>query len=380
MRRVLAAEDGAGLGHHLLDEGMAHPGADRRPAHLAHDLGHDLRADEVVHDRLTGVPFEDPLGEDGGGDRAGQGLRLVVDEEDAVGVAVERQPDVGAGVEHGPLQVLEVLELDRVGGMVRERPVELGIEDRQVDRQVGEHGGDDGAAHAVGGVGDDTQRAQCVDVDEGVDVLDVLGEQVALLDPAPLGGAFEEPGLDRRPDIREPRVLADGGGARPAQLDPVVLGGVVAGSEHRRRRVEPPRREVHEVGRDQPELDHVGAGQGGAVGERGRERLRRRPHVPPHQHQRRARERDERVADPPRDVVVEVVRVQPTDVVGLEDRVESLVAHSAAGYPASLPRPFSPALCCFLRLRHHGQSASPATPNTPATVPTRPRYSGAVVE
>ena len=380
MGRVLAAEDGAGLGHHLLDEGMADPRADRGPAHLAHDLGHDLRADEVVHDRLSGVPLEDPLGEDGGGDRARQGLRLVVDEEDAVGVAVERQPDVGAGVEHGPLQVLEVLELDRVGGMVRERPVELGIEDRQVERQVGERGGDDGAAHAVGRVGHDTQRAQRVDVDERVDVLDVLGEQVALLDPAPLGGPLEEPARDRRLDLGQPRVLADGGGAGAAQLDPVVLGGVVAGSEHRRRRVEPPRREVHEVGRDQTELDDVGAGQGGAVGERGRERLRRRPHVPPHQHQRGARERDERVPDTAGDVVAEVVGVQPADVVGLEDRVESLVAHSAAGYPASPPALLGLALCCFLRLRHHGQTASPATPNTPATVPTRPRYSAVVVE
>ena len=139
-------------------------------------------------------------------------------------------------------------------------------------------------------------------------------------------------------------------------------------------------REVREVGRDQPEVDDVGAGQGGAVGERGRERLRRRPHVAPHEHERGARERDERVPDPPGDVVVEVVGVQPTDVVGLEDRVESLIAHSAAGYPASPAGPFSAALCCFLRLRHHGQSASPATPNTPATVPTRPRYSAVVVE
>ena len=96
--------------------------------------------------------------------------------------------------------------------------------------------------------------------------------------------------------------------------------------------------------------------------------------------ERGARERDERVADPPGDVVVELVGVHPADVVGLEDRVESLVAHSAAGYPASPAGPFSAALCCFRRLRHHGQSASPATPNTPATVPTRPRFSAVVVE
>ena len=32
--RVLAAEDGAGLGHHLLDDGVPHLGADGRAAHL----------------------------------------------------------------------------------------------------------------------------------------------------------------------------------------------------------------------------------------------------------------------------------------------------------------------------------------------------------
>jgi hypothetical protein len=168
-----------------------------------------------------------------------------------------------------------------------------------------------------------------------VDVLHVLGEQVALLDPAAVGSALEQSAFDRRTYLREAGVLADGGGAGSAQLDAVVLGGVVAGGEHRRRRVEPSRREVREVGRDEPEIDHVGARQRCAIGESGREWLGRRPHVLPDQHERGAGERDERVADPASDVVVELVGIQPADVVGLEDGVEALIGHSAAGYPPS---------------------------------------------
>ncbi len=188
------------------------------------------------------------------------------------------------------------------------------------------------------------------------------------------------PLADRRLDLGQARVLADGRGARPAQLDAVVLGGVVAGGEHRRRRVEAARREVHEVGRDQPESTtsapaRVAPSANAAASGSDDGRMSR-----PTSTERGAGERDERVPDPPGDVLVELVGVQPADVVGLEDRVESLVAHSAAGYPASPAGPFSAARCCFLRLRHHGQSASPATPTKPATVPTRPRYSGVVVE
>ena len=108
-----------------------------------------------------GWSLEDRLGDDRGRGRARDRLGLVVDEEHAVGVAVEREADVGAGVEHRLLEVLEVLGLDRVGRVVRERAVELARRGRSsVERQALEHRRDDEAAHAVGGVGHDPQRPQ----------------------------------------------------------------------------------------------------------------------------------------------------------------------------------------------------------------------------
>src|SRR5215510_4681258 len=49
-----------------------------------------------------------------------------------IGVAVEGQADVGLLLADGGLEVAQVLGLDRVGRVVRERAVELGEEDRQV--------------------------------------------------------------------------------------------------------------------------------------------------------------------------------------------------------------------------------------------------------
>ena len=59
VRGVLAAEDGAGLGHHLLDERVTDARAHRRAAVLADDLRDRVRADEVVDDRLARVAVED---------------------------------------------------------------------------------------------------------------------------------------------------------------------------------------------------------------------------------------------------------------------------------------------------------------------------------
>ena len=194
MRGVLAAEDRAGLGHHLLDEQVPDPRADRHAAVLADDLGHGLRADEVVDDRLAGMLLEDPLGHDGGGGRAADGLARVVDEEDAIRVAVEREADVGAAVDDGALEVLQVLDLDRVGRVVREGPVELGEEDREVERQAVEHLGDDEPTHPVRRVGDDRERQQHVPVDEA---LHVPGELVEQVDGLHLAGR-PRPGASRR--------------------------------------------------------------------------------------------------------------------------------------------------------------------------------------
>ena len=222
---------------------------------------------------------EDARGDDRGGVRARQPLALLVDEEHPVGVAVEGEADVGARLEHPGLQVDQVLGLDRVGGVVRERAVELAVQDLEVERQAVEHGGHDEAAHAVGGVGDDLQRPQGDDVDERADVGGEVGEQVDAADRRPPAAGGLEPGGGHGLDLAEAGVLADRLGAGEAQLDAVVLRRVVAGGEHGAGRVEVAGGEVDEVGRGQAEVDDVEALVEHALGE-GRGQLdARRPHV-----------------------------------------------------------------------------------------------------
>ncbi len=92
-------------------------------------------------------------------------------------------------------------------------------------------------------------------------------------------GARLQPLLDERPDVGEPAVLADGGRARAAHLDAVVLGGVVRRREHRARQAEVPRGEVELVGGAQSDDGDVRALGGGAAGESGGQAGRGRAHV-----------------------------------------------------------------------------------------------------
>ena len=336
VRRVLAAEGGAGLGHHLLDEAVADPGADRRAAALAHDLGHRLRADAVVEDRGPGLLGQHAGGDDRGGGRAGEPDALAR-RRGTPGRRRRRRPaDVGAGLEHPGLEVDLVRRVDRVGGVVREGAVELAVHDLEVERQPVEHGGHDEPAHAVGGVGDDLQRraAREVSTNERTCV-GVVAEQVgsALLALETRRDRLEA-GRGHRLDVVEAGVLARPAWRRDRQtLMPLYCGGVVAGGEHRRRRVEVAGGEVDEVGRGQAEVDDVEALVEHALGERGRRA--RRPagaHVAGDEHPGGAvalgGEAGEGGADAPAVGGIELVGCQTPDVVGLEDRVE--VTHGAA--------------------------------------------------
>jgi len=75
---------------------VTYPGAHRDAAVLGDDLRHPPGGDQVVDDggaRLPGqLPYRDQRGQDGRRDD----LAAFVDHEAPVGVAVERQPDVGA--------------------------------------------------------------------------------------------------------------------------------------------------------------------------------------------------------------------------------------------------------------------------------------------
>ena len=136
------------------------------------------------------------------------------------------------------------------------------------------------------------------------------------------GGGLERPRLDHRLDLGQPRVLADGPCAGQAELDPVVGGRVVRPGEGRARHVELPGREVQQVGRDQPQVDDVRALLECARDEGVAQVDARRAHVAPHDDGGGLREADERAADGPRQLRVELVGHEAAYVVCLEDDVD----------------------------------------------------------
>ena len=206
------------------------------------------------------------------------------------------------------LQVLEVLRLDRVGRVVRERAVELGEEHRRARTGSPENTAGTTRPPTPFAVSATTRsgRSASRSTNERTWATNAA-EQVATLDPAGLLGPLEQTLGDHGLDLAQAGVLADRRRAGPAELDAVVLRGVVARGEHRGRRVEAPRREVDEVGGGEAEVDDVGAGQTGAVDERVDERLRRRAGVAADEHAVGAGEAHERVADAARDRLVDLV-------------------------------------------------------------------------
>ena len=277
---MLAAEDRAGLGHDLLDVAVADPRADRRAAEGRHGLGDDLRADQVVEHGRAWERLEHRGCDERGRERPRHARAGLVDEEHPVRVAVERQADVRAHLAHLGGEIDQVLGLDRVRGVVGKGPVELLIEVLDLEGQWAEHEGGDEPAHPVGRVRDDVQRPQSGGVDEPPDVgrpgleqvENARGREVAAC------GLLDEL-LGQRLDLDEAALLSHRTGARQAQLDPVVLRGVVRRREHRRGAVEVARGEVDKVRRAHAEVDDLGPACSDALGKRARERDARWAHV-----------------------------------------------------------------------------------------------------
>ena len=126
------------------------------------------------------------------------------------------------------------------------------------------------AAHAVAGVDDDLQRADAGQVDQRAQVVGVARRAGRGSVTVPAGAAVGgTPGCDQPRISAEAGVLADRRGARPAQLDAVVLRRVVAGGEHRAGHVEAAAGEVEQVGRAEA-ASMTSAPWRGAAGERAR--------------------------------------------------------------------------------------------------------------
>ena len=325
------------------------------PAVLADDLGHRVRGDQVVDHRGCPAPCASSrvatsaviaLGDTG---RAGR-----VDDEAAVGVAVEGQPDVGALGDDRALQVDEVRRLERVGLVVGERAVELEVQrhDRQRQRGqdgVAEHGGHGVAAHPVAGVDDDLQRADAGQVDQPAQVARrrrragrparrrraraAAGRPVSRYSPGAVA------------DLGQPGVLPDRHGVRAAHLDAVVLRRVVAGGEHRARAGRGGRRRSRACRWSRARPRRTDAPRCSAPSAKARAR--------PGPDSRMswavtmlvgAGDVDERGADGPRDRLVELVGDDAAHVVGLDQRreVHDRRAYRRAGRAARSVRRAAP--------------------------------------
>ena len=328
MAGVLSPEHRPGLRHHLLDERVTDPRPYGDAAVLADHLRDRPRADEFVDDRGSGVPLQHRLGDERRDERAAHVLRLLVDEEHPVGVAVEREPDVRALLQHGSLEVALVLRVDRVRGMVREGPVELGEEVDELEGQPLEDRGHDESPHPVRRVRDDLERLHRGNVDERQDVLDV-GVEHALPVDGPGRLARRAPGkLRERADVAQSGLLSDRRRAGATELQPVPLGRVVTRGEHDARELEGAGDEVQEIGRGEPDVEDVRAPVGRTGPDGLCERLRGEPAVVADRDARSSEPLGERSTDPVGHLLVEVLRHDAADVVRLEDPAEiPLPAH-----------------------------------------------------
>jgi hypothetical protein len=105
----------------------------------------------------------------------------LLDEEAAVGVSVEGDADVGAGLAGLPHDELAVLGEEGVRLVVGEAPVGLEEATHDVElREVLEHRGEHHARHAVRRVDDDAQRSNGLSIDEGEHLLDEARQDVFL--------------------------------------------------------------------------------------------------------------------------------------------------------------------------------------------------------
>ena len=166
-----------------------------------------------MDDRGTGHLGQLARGDEGGEGRRADDASGLIHHEAAVGVAVERESDIGALSDHSSLQVDQVGRLDRVGLVVGEGAVELEVHRHDVERKRGkacgiaENGGKGVAAHAVAGI-DDHPKSAPGQRDQVAQELRVGHEHVLRRDralrPERFGRMLQQRVLKERTDLCEP--------------------------------------------------------------------------------------------------------------------------------------------------------------------------------
>ena len=213
-----------------------------------------------------------------------------------------------------------VLLEQRVWLVVREGAVRLEVAADDLDlRQPIEHRRQHRAGHAVGGVDDDPQRRDRVDVDEGEHLVDEAGPDVERRDLAALRDRAES-GLGAHAHVLEARVAADGQRPGPDDLHARVLLRIVRrGDADPAVEPELADRVVDHLGADHPEVADVGATVRGALHHGGCHRRRGDAHVAADGDRVGPEVLHVRASDRVPTLLVELRAVEAANVVRLED-------------------------------------------------------------
>ena len=285
-------------------------------------LGHGPARAHVVDDLRAGLLREHRLGEQRGDEVARDELAGVVDEEAAVGVAVERDPEVGlllgascatmnsrfsgsSGFGSWCGKVPSGSKLQRIASIGRRSST--GCEHR--------------AAHPVRRVDHDAQRPDRGDVDEREHALEERGPDVVRLDVSRRDGSrCLTPGHGSIAHVQKSRLAADRQRAAADDLHPDVLLGIVRGGDLDPA-VEPELAdgEIEHLRPDHAEVEHVRAGRDGALDHRFGHGRRRHAHVAADRDPARLELLDVGAPDRVGALLVELRGVQPAHVVRLED-------------------------------------------------------------
>ena len=242
---------------------------------------------------------------------------LLVHGADAVGVAVESDPEIGPGLTHPFLKGAHQLGHRGIGEMVRKASVRLREDRVHVAPERAKELGPQDARGAVSWIHDDPKLA--LQRDPGDEIA-----QVVLVH----GSSGHRPALRRHRRRADPvshvldlRAVQRGDPVR--QLEPVVLDRVVASGHHDAAvRLEVEDREVEPRRRNLPHVEHVRARVAESLDQRRLDPRRGKPDVAPHRERllpALAHELGERGADRTHDVVRQISIGQATDIVLAED-------------------------------------------------------------
>ena len=327
----LAAERAALRAHARLEERVPDAVDERVAARCRDRVGDRARGAHVVEDVGAGVRLQHGSREQRAEEVAVDEATVAVDEEAAVRVAVPRDAEIGASIEHLLDHRAAVLGQQRVGLVVRELAVGLPVRRDQLERvEPLEDRADHRARHAVAAIEHDLERHDRDGIDERQRVVVEFRVDVQLLVAAGRARRLAQARGHELADLADPRVTRQRQRALAHELRAGVRLRVVRGGAHQpaveRARAD---EEIEHLCPDHPGVEHVRALGHHAIAVTAGQLRCRQAHVAPEPDPQHARgfvtqaceHAHERAPDLLGDVAVDLLAVKAADVVGLEDRL-----------------------------------------------------------